>query len=74
MLKHTCICSNIQNIFQTIVKALAINPLTPRILLVILLTVYNIVPVMLVWRIWYKIKLRFVFILITCLLDIILIL
>ena len=74
MLKHTCICSSILNIFQTIVKALAINPLTPRISLVIPLTVYNIVPVTLVQRIWYKIKLTFVLILITCLLNIILIL
>ena len=74
MLKHACICSSILNIFQTIVKALAINPLTPRISSVILLTVYNIVLVTLVWRIWYKIKLRFFFILITYLLDIVLIL
>ena len=29
------------------------NPLTPKISLVILLTVYHIVVVMSVWRIWY---------------------
>ena len=34
--------------------AIWINPLTPKISLVILLTVYHIVLVMLVWRIWYR--------------------
>ena len=29
------------------------NPLTPKISSVILLSVHDIVPVMLVWRIWY---------------------
>ena len=34
-----------------------INPLTPKILLVILLTVCHTVLVMLVWRIWHWINL-----------------
>ena len=55
------------------------NLLTPKISLVIVLTVCYIVLVMLVWRIWYWYQLmipwlRFFFILITCLLDIVLIL
>ena len=36
--------------------AIRINPLTPKISLVILLTVCHIVLVMLVWRIWYRIN------------------
>ena len=55
------------------------KPLTPKIRLVILLTVCYTVLVMLVWRIWYWINLSspnlyFSFFLITCLLHIVLIL
>ena len=35
-----------------------INPLTPKISLVILLTVCHTVLVMLIWRIWYRINLQ----------------
>ena len=38
-------------------KKTFLNPLTPKISLVILLTVCHIVLVMLVWRIWYWINL-----------------
>ena len=38
-------------------STVTLNPLTPKISLVILLTVYHTVLVMLVWRIWYRISL-----------------
>ena len=37
---------------QIVVRGPNLNPLTPKILLVILLTVCHTVLVMLVWRIW----------------------
>ena len=42
-----CICSNVYDMLDSL------NPLTPKISSVILLTVCHIVLVMLVWRIWY---------------------
>ena len=56
-----------------------LNPLTPKILLIILLTISHKVLVMLVWRIWHWITNNpqiaiFFFILITHLVDIVLIL
>ena len=54
------------------------DPFTPKVSLVILLTVCHTVLVMLVWRIWYWINLYslsfYFFIIISCLLDIVLIL
>ena len=53
-LSLTCMSKYKQLAFETLVRDL--HPLTPKILLVILLTVCHIVLVMLVWRIWYSIN------------------
>ena len=37
---------------------IVLNPLTPKILLVILLNVCQMILIMLVWRIWYWINYR----------------
>ena len=48
--------SKVQNVSFRNSLQWAINPLTPKISWVILLTVCNIVLLMLVWRIWYWIN------------------
>ena len=49
-------CESKVELLNSTERLTRLNPLTPKISLVILLTVFHIVLVMLVWRIWYWIN------------------
>ena len=48
--------SHDQDPYQNVFTGKTLNPLTPKISLVILITVYQTILIMLVWRIWYWIN------------------
>ena len=54
-LKNYCVYIFIMHIFLPL-KSIGVNPLIPKITLVIFLTVCQMILIMLVWRIWYWIN------------------